>query len=178
MRISGDAITFALATCAAVSSATFAGYMWIVNPAAVSEGRVILDDLPNLAGAENGSTGTRPIDATVSQSADGPEPEIVADQITTASTVRVRERQPDSSLSKPDELTQGLPGQLKEFQLIGVFGDTALVGSSNSVSGEVWPVKSGSILPGAGRVVSIVRGRTRDTVFTTRGVIISSEPTE
>ena len=173
MRITGDGITFALATGAAVSSAAFAGYMWIVNPAGVTEGRVILNELPASAQAESGFTGTRPIDPTTGESSDGPTPEIAADQITTASTARAQEDQPDSLVTKPDALTQSLPGRLKEFQLIGIYGDTALVGPSGSDSGKVWPVKVGTTLPGAGRVISIVTGRTRETVFTTKGVIVS-----
>lgn len=173
MRITGDGITFALASSAAATSAAFAGYMWIVDPAGVFEGRVILDRLPAVAQAADGFTGTRPIDPTISESSADPAPEILADQITTASTVAAQDGPPDAPVAGPDNRTQSLLGQLKGFRLMGVFGDTALVSPSRPASDQMWLVKAGMTLPGGGRVISIVKGRTNDSVFTTEGVIIA-----
>ena len=169
-RLSGDNVTFVLALSAAMSSAAFASYMWIVNPSEVSEGRLILKDLPSLSTAEQGRTGVRPIAPTIGENAR----EAVADPITTASTARAREDLPDDPTVTPDGQTQSLPGRLTRFELLGVYGDTALVGSAEPNSQEVWPVKIGTQIPGAGRVIKILPGEPEDTVFSTKGFIAAT----
>ncbi len=166
-KTSGDGITLVLAVGAAMSSAAFASYMWVVNPTEIIEDRIILQSLPDASQVARGLTGTRPIEPTVGNEVSEPE----ANQITTATTARADQDRPDVFDAAPDGQTQSLPGRLDGFLLLGIFGDTALIGSTDAGSDEVWPVRIGTNIPGAGRVISILPGEPNDAVFTTKGII-------
>lgn len=61
--------------------------------------------------------------------------------------------------------------QAARFQVLAVVDGTAFVEIEGPRGSEIWPVSEGSVLPGAGRVLKIVRDSERWQVIASRRVI-------
>ena len=169
----GDHITFGLAAGAALASASFAGYMWITGGSHVGEDTLSSATSHTQINSPAIQTRTRPINPSVTAGTSLPE----ADPITTAST---RTSRSIEDQQHTDSATAGFnaPKHLIDFQLLGIYGETAIVGSMLADSQTVWPVKLGTVIPGAGTVIAILPGEPADTVLTTRGYITPLQATD
>ena len=159
----GDSVTLSLGIAVAVISSMFAGYMWTSSQSDNTDGRLILGYL-QLQPNDQGRTNARPIRPT----AGSQRPVPGSDSINTASTVH---RPSDTDTSSHSGTPVISLRRLNRFVLLGIYADTALVAGTAPGSRQLWPVKIGSIVPGAGRVIAFIETGESPSVLTTAGVI-------
>lgn len=155
-RSTGDHITLGLALAAAAASSMFAGYMWTNDPAAGIDGRLIFKTV-SVARDDDSRTDVRPVSPTVGARRTA----VSADPITTASTFDAGD--PRSAPSAPP--------RLERFVLLGIYADTALVSETRSGASKLWPVKVGSSIPGAGRIIAFIADSDSPSILTSAGLI-------
>jgi len=155
-RSTGDNITLGLAVAAAAASSMFAGYMWTNDPTASTDGRLIFETV-SIAKNDENRTDVRPVSPTV-----GARRTVVsADPITTASTFD----------AGPPRSAPAAPPRLERFVLLGIYADTALVSETRSGASKLWPVKIGSSIPGAGRIIAFIADSDSPSILTSAGLI-------
>jgi len=156
----GDMITLCLGVSAALISSMFAGYMWSGSQSEKTDDRLILQYVSLQPGDET-RTDVRPIRPTV-----GSRQNILqSDPISTASGPVP----PDNTA--PDSQSAVSMRRLNRFVLHGIYADTALVSATGAPRQQLWPVKIGSVVPGAGRVIAFIENGESQSLLTTIGII-------